>query len=603
MPRNRVAGTLTERIRNCYEQQFTGLIKVTEHTDKPWYVYFLLGRIIWAQSSDHPLRSWKRQLAVHSPVLSEQINEPVSLYYEYWNYAALSRLVKLKQFPREQFSKVVEGCITEVLFDILQMGIWQLDEAGELTIEEQKKEAASMPFIMLENLQSWSKAQHDWQRWEQAGLTKLSPNWAPTIRQPEELKAQTPLQTFQTLTSFANGENTLRDLAIKFKQPIIPIAKSIQPYVGRKLLEFIEIPDIVDSAHHGFHPEMMEVHQAPSDTDSERETTNTEQFQRDPPLSTQPPDDPPNQRASDQEAIDNRGGASNQPTTQASSNENLEAKDSLAKEPTVKRLADLEAQSEELAKQTANKAPVSNRKPANTEPANTESDHKGQRSKELASKEKTSAKETSEAKSGDKPLVTASSVQKASVQKHPAKELPSELQEGLVYQKQSKPAQVVEQGTEKTPQAAVNPQQNASATKSSKPTAKRKAGKSLPKVIYIDDSPADSRAMASIVEKLGYQYINIPDPLQALPTLIELKPKLIFLDLVMPIANGYEVCAQIRRITAFKKTPVIIVTSNDGIADRVRAKIVGASGFMGKPIQEKRILKVFKKHLPAEISQ
>ncbi|MEO0869229.1 MAG: response regulator, partial [Cyanobacteria bacterium J06642_11] len=65
--------------------------------------------------------------------------------------------------------------------------------------------------------------------------------------------------------------------------------------------------------------------------------------------------------------------------------------------------------------------------------------------------------------------------------------------------------------------------------------------------------------------------------------------------LVMPIANGYEVCAQIRRISAFKNTPVIIVTANDGLADRVRAKVVGASGFMSKPINEKRVLKVLKK--------
>jgi len=536
-------------------------------------------------------------------VLSEQINEPVSLYYEYWNYAALSRLVKLKQFPREQFSKVVEGCITEVLFDILQTGIRQIDEAGHLTIEEQKKEAASMPFIMLENLQSWSKAQHDWQRWEQAGLTELSPNLAPTIKQPEELKAQTPLQTFQTLTSFANGKNTLRDLAIKFKQPIIPIAKSIQPYVGRKLLEFIEIPDIVDSAHHGFHPEMIEIHQVPSDANSKREATDSNQFPLDPPLPAQPTDKLTGKEAPSQKPVDDRELASNQLAAKTSSNENLGAEDSLGEEPSIERLADQATRSEELAKQAANKEPVSSKKTANTEPtdtelANAEPAYKDQRCKEPASKEKTSEKRANGEENSDKPLVAASTVRKQS-----AKEQPSELQDGLAYQKQPKPAQVTGKGTDKTHQATVKPQQNISTAKSGKPKAKKKTGKSLPKVVYIDDSPADSRAMASIVEKLGYQYINIPDPLQALPMLIELKPRLIFLDLVMPIANGYEVCAQIRRITAFKKTPVIIVTSNDGIADRVRAKIVGASGFMGKPIQEKRILKVFKKHLPVETSK
>ncbi|MCG8362746.1 MAG: response regulator [Pseudanabaenales cyanobacterium] len=116
-------------------------------------------------------------------------------------------------------------------------------------------------------------------------------------------------------------------------------------------------------------------------------------------------------------------------------------------------------------------------------------------------------------------------------------------------------------------------------------------------VLYIDDSPTDSQAMAQIIEGAGYRYVNIADPLQALPQLLEIQPKLIFLDLVMPIANGYELCAQIRRISVFQETPIVIVTNNDGIADRVRAKVVGASGFLGKPIKQQRVLKVLKKYL------
>jgi len=136
-----------------------------------------------------------------------------------------------------------------------------------------------------------------------------------------------------------------------------------------------------------------------------------------------------------------------------------------------------------------------------------------------------------------------------------------------------------------------------SSGRTTKTEATQKNNSNGPRIIYIDDSPADSRAMSDVVVSLGYQYTNIPDPLQALPMLLELKPKLIFLDLVMPIANGYEVCAQIRRISAFKEIPVIIVTSNDGIADRVRARLVGASGFLGKPIQHKKVEKVLNKHL------
>lgn len=116
-------------------------------------------------------------------------------------------------------------------------------------------------------------------------------------------------------------------------------------------------------------------------------------------------------------------------------------------------------------------------------------------------------------------------------------------------------------------------------------------------VVYVDDSPKDSQTMARIIKQAGYSYANIANPLEALPELLERKPSLIFLDLVMPMANGYELCAQIRRISVFSQTPVVIVTNNDGVADRVRAKIVGASDFLSKPITEQRVLKMVKKHL------
>jgi CheY-like chemotaxis protein len=68
----------------------------------------------------------------------------------------------------------------------------------------------------------------------------------------------------------------------------------------------------------------------------------------------------------------------------------------------------------------------------------------------------------------------------------------------------------------------------------------------------------------------------------------------------MPVVSGYELCAQIRRISAFKDVPIIIMTNNNSIPDRVRAKVVGSTGFLGKPIKPKRVLKVVLKHLHSE---
>ncbi|MEO0394805.1 MAG: response regulator [Cyanobacteria bacterium P01_A01_bin.137] len=118
-----------------------------------------------------------------------------------------------------------------------------------------------------------------------------------------------------------------------------------------------------------------------------------------------------------------------------------------------------------------------------------------------------------------------------------------------------------------------------------------------PTIVYVDDSPVDSQVMAGIVRGAGYSFSDITESLDAIPLLLEHKPQLIFLDLVMPFTNGYELCAQIRRTAAFKRTPIIIVTNNNGIIDRVRAKIVGASGFFSKPVKQQRVLTVLAKYL------
>jgi two-component system, chemotaxis family, response regulator PixG len=128
----------------------------------------------------------------------------------------------------------------------------------------------------------------------------------------------------------------------------------------------------------------------------------------------------------------------------------------------------------------------------------------------------------------------------------------------------------------------------------SKPTTAPPSG---PLVVCIDDSERECAAMEKILTQAGYRFIGVQDSVKALPTLLEHKPGVIFLDLVMPIASGYEVCAQIRRVAMFKDTPIVILTSNDGIIDRVRAKVVGSSGFLGKPVEADKVLAVVRKYL------
>jgi two-component system, chemotaxis family, response regulator PixG len=118
-----------------------------------------------------------------------------------------------------------------------------------------------------------------------------------------------------------------------------------------------------------------------------------------------------------------------------------------------------------------------------------------------------------------------------------------------------------------------------------------------PVVLCIDDSPFVCDRLEQIFHQAGFKCISVMDSLKAIPIAIAKKPQLIFLDLVMPNANGYEICSRLRKIDAFKNTPIVILTGNDGTIDRVRAKVVGATDFVTKPVQSEFVLGIAQKYL------
>lgn len=117
-------------------------------------------------------------------------------------------------------------------------------------------------------------------------------------------------------------------------------------------------------------------------------------------------------------------------------------------------------------------------------------------------------------------------------------------------------------------------------------------------IACIDDSPQILAIARKVIESAGYDFLGIDDAVRALPTLLQYQPQVIFLDLVMPIANGYEICSQIRRVSQFKDTPVVILTGKDGIVDRMRAKMVNATDFINKPVEKQKIVDVLNKYCP-----
>lgn len=118
-----------------------------------------------------------------------------------------------------------------------------------------------------------------------------------------------------------------------------------------------------------------------------------------------------------------------------------------------------------------------------------------------------------------------------------------------------------------------------------------------PVIACIDDSPLVCKILERIVTSRGMKFIAIQNPIQALAILMVNQPDLIFLDLMMPTVNGYEICNQLRRYSCFAKTPVVILTGSDGVFDRVRSKVFGATEFISKPIQTDTVVAMLYKYL------
>jgi chemotaxis family two-component system response regulator PixG len=118
----------------------------------------------------------------------------------------------------------------------------------------------------------------------------------------------------------------------------------------------------------------------------------------------------------------------------------------------------------------------------------------------------------------------------------------------------------------------------------------------------VDDSEQSRQILENIIVNGGYEYLGIGDSVEAIPLLLERQPQLIFLDLIMPNINGYELCSQIRKISSLKEIPIVIVTGNDGIVDRMRAKVVGANNFISKPIDRSEVLTLAVQYTQAHFS-
>ena len=118
------------------------------------------------------------------------------------------------------------------------------------------------------------------------------------------------------------------------------------------------------------------------------------------------------------------------------------------------------------------------------------------------------------------------------------------------------------------------------------------------KVMVIDDSKTIRRTAETLLKKEGCQVITVDNGYEALSMISDTRPDIIFVDIMMPRLDGYKTCALIKINKEFKKTPVIMLSSKDGLFDKAKGKVVGAEAYVTKPFTTEELLDAIKKYVP-----
>ena len=110
------------------------------------------------------------------------------------------------------------------------------------------------------------------------------------------------------------------------------------------------------------------------------------------------------------------------------------------------------------------------------------------------------------------------------------------------------------------------------------------------KILVIDDSKTIRRTAETLLTKEGCQVFTAIDGFDALSKIADHQPDLIFVDIMMPRLDGYETCSLIKHNKIFKETPVIMLSSKDGLFDRARGRLVGSEQYLTKPFTKDELL-------------
>jgi twitching motility two-component system response regulator PilG len=116
------------------------------------------------------------------------------------------------------------------------------------------------------------------------------------------------------------------------------------------------------------------------------------------------------------------------------------------------------------------------------------------------------------------------------------------------------------------------------------------------KVMVIDDSNTIRKTAEIFLLQAGAQVVLAEDGFDALAKINDHQPNVVFCDILMPRLDGYQTCALIKKNAKFASTPVIMLSSKDGLFDRARGRMVGSDEYLTKPFTKDGLLKTVAAH-------
>ena len=119
------------------------------------------------------------------------------------------------------------------------------------------------------------------------------------------------------------------------------------------------------------------------------------------------------------------------------------------------------------------------------------------------------------------------------------------------------------------------------------------------KVMVIDDSKTIRRTAELLLRKEGCEVVTATDGFDALHRILDSEPDIIFVDIMMPRLDGYQTCALVKRHEHYRHTPVVMLSSRDGLFDRARGRLVGCEEYLTKPFTREELVGAIHRYVNA----